>query len=388
MKNLNVCLILCLALLSSINSFQFSSLLEVQELKSNIFGSNLIETIALTFQSDNKVGAANEVLTMLQELKTQLTTDQTNDTDTFESKNEEFNNHIVKLEKEISRLTVEIDALIVEIQRLTDLITQADLNILSFKARIANLKTLLVEMKDANDKDNTYYKEKIAQLGKVYEAFSAILARLENLVGSVSAKQAPGHVNLTDSEKRDVEWTKNNPNVTAPNLDAKSFLQVESESTEMTNMMMQLSAQYDNFLETTLNADQGALVQLKKILSTIQEEILVQKTSAERHLDDINSKYKDLKYQADEEIALNETALKKQADNRDKYAEDKAARVEEKSNKEKRRELLRNEKELNEKIRASLKSTFEKEKIDRAAELDVVDKLIKIVENRLVKKSF
>lgn len=388
MKNLNVCLIICLALLSTINSFQFSSLREVQELKSNIFGSNLIETISLTFQSDNKVGAANEVLTMLEELKSQLKSDQSADSLIFENKFTEFNVHIEKLDAEISKLTTEIDALIVEIKRLTDLITQADLNILSFKTRIENLNALLFEMKEANDQDNTYYKEKISQLGKVYEAFSTILARLENLVGSVSARQAPGHVNLTDSEKRDVEWTKNNPNVTAPNLDAKSFLQVESESTEMTNMMMQLSAQYDNFLETTLNADQGALVQLKKILSTIQEEVLVQKTSAIKHIEDINSKYKELKANADDEIALNDAALKKQNENRTKYLADKAARVEEQANKEKRRDLLRNEKDLNEKIRANLKSTFEKEKIDRAAELEVVEKLIRIVENRLVKKSF
>jgi len=205
MKHLNVCLILCLALLSSINSFQFSSLLEVQQLKSNIFGSNLIETIALTFQSNNKVGAAKEVLTMLEDLRNQLKSDQSTDTSIFENKRAEFDNHIEKLDNEISKLTTEIDALNLEIQRLTDLITQSDKNILSFKARIENLNALLTEMKAANDNDNIYYKQKIIELEKVYQAFSSVLVRLEKLVGSVSARQAPGHVNLTDSEKRDVE---------------------------------------------------------------------------------------------------------------------------------------------------------------------------------------
>ena len=391
MKQLNVCLIIFIALFAtSSKAFQFSSLLEVQELKSTIFGSNLIETIALTFQSENKTGSAKEVLKMLEELSSQLKTDQANDSETFITKQSEFDAHIEKLAKEISQLTEQIELLAKEIERLSGLIIQADLNIASFKSRIEKLKALLPEMEAANSNDNKYYNQKIAQLQSVYNAFTTILERLDHLTGSVSTVNVPTHVNLTDSEKRDLEWKEKNPTV-ASKLQAaviKSFLQVESESSESAKLAMVLSHQYDSFLETTLNADQGALKKLMNILASIQEEVLAQKTSAQKHLDDINAIYKEMKAEIETEIKLNEDALVKQTENRNKYATEKAQKTEEKQNKEKRRELLSNEKAINEDLRGKLKSTFEKEKLERTAELEIVQKLIKIVENRLVNKAF
>lgn len=394
MKQLNVCLIIFIAIFASTSkAFQFSSLLEVQELKSTLFGSNLIETIALTFQSpEDKASSAKEVLKMLEELRSQLQSDQNSDSETFETKQKSFDSHIDKLAKEISLLTERIEFLIKEIERLSNLIVQSDKNIASFKARIENLKALVIELDQANVADNKYYNQKIKELQSLYNAFTTILEKLDRLTGSVSTVNVPTHVNLTDSEKRDLEWREKNANVTS-NLDApaaKSFLQLEleSESSEAAMLAMQLSKQYNNFLETTLNADQGALKKLMGILNNIQEEVLAQKTNAQKHLDDINAKYKEMKTETENEIALNEAALVKQTENKNKYIAEKAQNTEEKENKEKRRELLKNEKSINEDLRSKLKGTYEKEKFERTAELEVVSKLIKIVENRLVNKSF
>jgi len=364
--------------------------MEVQDLKMTIFGSNLIETIALTFQSSDKTSSAKEVLIMLEDLRKQLQTDQTTDTKTFETKQTEFTAHIDKLATEIALLTTQIELLQKEIERLEGLIAQADLNIASFVSRIAKLKTLLIEMEAANGSDNRYYNQKIVQMQTLYHAFTTILERLERLSGSVSAVAVPTHVNLTDAERRDVEWKKANPTV-ASKLDAaivKSFLQVESESSEAALLAMQLSDQYNNFLETTLNADQNALQKLIKILSAIQDEVLAQKTATQKYLDDINAQYKALKEQTEAEIILNQNALARQTENRDKYIAEKAAKIEEKETKTKRRDLLSNEKAINEDLRSKLKATFEKERIERSVELDVVSKLIKIVENRLLNKTF
>ncbi len=391
MKQFNVCLILLITLFAtSSKAFQFSSLMEVQDLKMTIFGSNLIETIALTFQSSDKTSSAKEVLIMLEDLRKQLQTDQTTDTKTFETKQTEFTAHIDKLATEIALLTTQIELLQKEIERLEGLIAQADLNIASFVSRIAKLKTLLIEMEAANGSDNRYYNQKIVQMQTLYHAFTTILERLERLSGSVSAVAVPTHVNLTDAERRDVEWKKANPTV-ASKLDAaivKSFLQVESESSEAALLAMQLSDQYNNFLETTLNADQNALQKLIKILSAIQDEVLAQKTATQKYLDDINAQYKALKEQTEAEIILNQNALARQTENRDKYIAEKAAKIEEKETKTKRRDLLSNEKAINEDLRSKLKATFEKERIERSVELDVVSKLIKIVENRLLNKTF
>jgi len=242
----------------------------------------------------------------------------------------------------------------------------------------------------ANINDNKYYNQKIAQLQSLYNAFTTLLEKLDRLTGSVSSVNVPTHVNLTESEKRDVEWRSQNTNVTSK-LDAmivKSFLQLESETSESAMLAMQLSQQYDNFLETTLNADQGALRKLVGILSAIQEEVLGQKTAAQKHLDDINASYKEMRREADAEIALNAAALAKQTENRAKYVTEKDQKTEEKASKEKRRELLNNEKTINEDLREKLKATYEKEKIERTAELEIVQKLVKIVENRLVNRAF
>jgi len=391
MKQLNVCLILCITIFATAtNAFQFSSLLEVQELKKSLFGSNLIETIALTFDSDDRVASAKEVLSMLEDLRNQLVSDQENDSALYESKKHDFEEHIAKLDAEIQELTERIDYLASEIERLTGLIAQADLNIASFQERIKNLKELLSEMHEANERDNKYYNQKIEELQHLYNAFSSILEKLEALTGSVSGVNVYSHINLTDAEKRDVEWSKENPGV-ASKLEAaavKSFLQVESESSEMASMVAQLSKQYTNFLENTLNADQGALAKLKSLLSTMQEDVLAQKTQTEKHLDSINLQYGELKEGAEKEIIYNEDALKSQMENREHYLAERGAYMEEKFNKEQRRDLLRKEREINDDLRGKLKNTFEKEKADRAVELDVTKKLISIVERRLVDKSF
>lgn len=299
---------------------------------------------------------------MLEELRSQLQSDQASDTQTFQNKQDQFDTHIQKLANEIAQLTTDIEALNKEIERLTGLISQADLNLASFATRIANLKAILPELDTANANDNRYYNRRMNELQSLYNAFTTILERLQRLTGSVSAVNVPSHINLTDSEKRDLEWRNQNPNVTS-RLDAalvKSFLQVESESSESAQLAMQLSQQYDSFLENTLNADQGALRKLVGILSSIQEEILGQKTAAQKHLDDINAQYKEMRDNTEAEIKLNENAHARQTENRNKYLAEKARNIEEKESKEKRRELLTKEKVINEDLRSNLKATDRK----------------------------
>ena len=97
MNSLNVFLLLSIVLISNANSFQFSSMKEVQALKTTVFGSNLIETISMTFQNDARANAGKEVLAQLNELKAQLNGDQKNDDDLFAKKDGAFTQHIANL---------------------------------------------------------------------------------------------------------------------------------------------------------------------------------------------------------------------------------------------------------------------------------------------------
>jgi len=371
------------------NSFQFSSLKEVQALKTTVFGSNLIETISMTFQNDARAEAGKEVLTQLNELKAQLLGDQKNDDDLFAKKDGAFTQHIANLAKEIAELTEEIAKLEAEIERLAALILTATENIASFEDRIKNLGELLENMADANKSDNLYYNEKIEDLGKLYSAFTQIIAKIGLLKGSASGVNEYSHINKTASEIRDIKYRKEHPTPAFVETESKekkfmSFLQVTNQNKESTKMALKLAKQYTNFLENTLEADQAALMKLIGILSRIQDETLIKKAATIEHLADINKHYADLKEATENEIIANKASLKKQTANRAKYIEEKQKAEEEKAEKEARKVLLIKEKAINEKLQGELQATHKTEKEGRAGELDVVNILEGIVERRLI----
>jgi len=378
---------LSIVLISNAYSFQFSSLKEVQALKTTVFGSNLIETISMTFQNDARKNAGKEVLAQLNELKAQLNGDQKADDDMFNKKNAAFTSHIENLVKEIQQLTDEIAALEAEIDRLALLIETATQNIASFEERIKNLGELLENMAEDNKNDNIYYNEKIEDLGKLYGAFSQIIAKISELKGSSSGVNKYAHINATASEIRDIEYRKNHPSFVEKESKEKkfmSFLQVNNQNKEATKMALKLAKQYTNFLETTLEADQAALMKLIEIMTRIQDETLVKKANAIEHLNNINATYKDLKEKTEAEVVANQASLKKQTANRAQYIEEKQKAEEEKKNKEARKELLIKEKAINEKLQGELQATHQKEKAARAEELNVVNILEGIVERRLM----
>jgi hypothetical protein len=405
MKSFNVILLLAVIMISNSYSFQFSSLKEVQALKSSVFGSNLIETISLTFASGAKEDAGQEILTQLNELKDQLNKDQENDTQLFLTKENDFKNHIEKLAGEIENLSQEIQRLAEEIKRLSALIETANQNIESFNSRIINLVELKAKLEEDKKTDNEYYNAKIEELGKLYDAFTQIITKLNLMKGSVSGENKYSHIEATQSEIRDQAWAENNKNsqeivVEEPKTQTESevtpvfaqekmkkfmsFLQVSNQNKEATNMAIKLAKQYTKFLETTVNADQSALEKLISILSGIQDETLAKKAATVEYLSEINAKYDTIKRNTEEEIATNQEALINQTQNRDKYVEEKAKNEEEKKMKEQRRDLLVNEKEINEKFLSELSGTNEKEKAERAEELKVVNILVSIVEKRLL----
>lgn len=378
MKSINVCLIIFLITLGSINSFEFSSLSEVQELKGNLFGSNLIETISLTLKSNESTAASQEILQMLTGLKNDLKKDQEHDTQIFLTKKAQFDQHINKLAYKIAVLKAKIIALTAEIFRLANLIKIADKNILSFRKRISNLQLLLKQLEVDNNNDNVYYKNRINSLQRVFVVFSRVVGKLRKLVGSVSAAKVPTHVRLTASEKRDIEWKKKNPKVLK-----KSFLQIENQiSTELAKE----SKEYSMFIETTLNADQGALQKLMDLISKLQKDVLEKKAKTVKHLESINAVYLLIKNSTNKEIALNNIALVRQTANRAAYVSRKAELEKQRAAAEARRDLLIKEKTLNENLRKNLEATYLKEKALRGEEYAVVEKLVKIVENRLVKR--
>merc|ERR1712232_1208976 len=110
----------------------------------------------------------------------------------------------------------------------------ANENIESFKARIENLQDLLENMAEANKQDNEYYNQQIENLGRLYSAFTNIISRLSEMIGSSAGKNIYGHIAQTEAEKRDIEYRKTHPNAFVEKKEEKkfmSFLQVVAKAT-------------------------------------------------------------------------------------------------------------------------------------------------------------
>jgi len=349
-------------------SIDFASLNEIQSLKQNSFASSLIETISLSL-SASKGGDATEVLNMLNNLKDQLKSDQAADDKVFQAKNTEFDEHIKKLTEEIEKLALEIRNLEARITQLSNLILKAKENIKEFENRIASLLKNLSEMKDTFESDKKYYEEKISNLKLLKSKLGDVIAKLKEMVGSVSGNNKYSHINATESEKRDMEWSAQNAK--------KSFLQIKKA----------LPEEYASLMELTLNADQGALNKLIDILTKISEEVEKEISLKQKYVVDMENTYNELKAQMESEVELNKSSKAKQEANKLAYENEKGEKEKEKADKEARKAALEKEREINVNLQQQLKTTHDKEKQDRNKEIEIVDVLVGIVEKRLVKKN-
>jgi len=367
MRTINVCLIILTLTIGLSNSIDFASLKEIQSLKQNSFASSLIETISLSL-SAQKSDDGTEVLKMLNNLKEQLRSDQTSDDKVYDTKYSEFEEHIKKLSQEITKLSNEITSLESRIAELVSLIQNATINIKSFEGRIVNLTTSLSQMKDIFDSDKKYYTGKIAGLKVMKVKLEEVVAKLKQMVGSISAQGKYDHINATTAELRDAEWSKKQA--------SKSFLQIKKA----------LPEEYANLMELALNADQGALNKLIEILGKIIQDVLLETVSKEQYLVNLENTYNELKKQMEDEVQANRDAKVKQEANKLSYENEKGDKEREKAEKETRRKALENEKSININLQSQLKTTHDREQQDRSKEVEVVNVLIRIVENRLVKK--
>lgn len=365
MRIINVCLIILIVSIGLTNSIDFASLNEIQSLKQNTFASSLIETISLTL-SAAKGEDATEVLKMLGDLKSQLQTDQENDDQTYKTKDSEFQEHIDKLTEEIATLDGEIKILAARIAELEGLINQADLNIKSFNERIESLTATLIELENKFTSDKKYYEEKIAGLKVLVSKLEEVIEKLKQMIGSVSGVGKFEHIGATDTEKRDIAWKAEQK---------ASFLQLRKIVPEFSNMV-----------ELSMNADQGALEKLINILSGFSKDASAEILEKENYLQNLEDTYEDLTQQMKDEIQLNRDAKKLQEEKKTEYVNEKALKETEKTEKENRKAALEKEKEINLGLQSQLKSTHDKEKLDRSKEEEIVNNLIKIVEKRLVRK--
>lgn len=255
------------------------------------------------------------------------------------------------------------------ITELSNLIFKAKENIQAFNNRITSLTKTLAEMKETFESDKKFYQGKIESLKVLKSKLLEVVAKLREMVGSVSGVNKYSHINATESERRDMEWSAQNAK--------KSFLQIKKV----------LPEEYANLMEMTLNADQGALNKLIDILTTISQEVDKEITLKEKYLVDMENTYNELRTQMESEVELNRASKAKQEANKLAYENEKGEKEKEKADKEARKAALENERTINLNLQQQLKNTHEKEQQDRNKEIEIVDVLVGIVQKRLVRKN-
>jgi hypothetical protein len=226
------------------------------------------------------------------------------------------------------------------------------------------------ELKQKFETDTIYYNKQADGLGELNAKLLLVNEKLGEMIGSSSAKNIYGHINQTDSEKRDIAYRQEQ----AAELNKTSFIQL-SKSIPLAS----------NFVEMTLQADQNALKKLMQIISKFAQQALDEKAEAEQKLVESKETFESLDKQMHDEIELNKKSKAKQEENKKHYETEKGEKETEKKEKEDRKEALEKEKAINEKLQLALKAAYEKEKKDRADEISVVGILINIVQKILIK---
>ena len=124
------------------------------------------------------------------------------------------------------------------------------------------------------------------------------------------------------------------------------------------------------------------------MIKKIADDVLIKKITAEKYVLEFTEIYNQSLSAVRREKKLNKQALLKQTENKNIYENQRANLEKEKLQKEQRRNSLEKELKLNQDLQKKLSEVHIMEKQERQNETDIVNKLIKIVETRLVGKKF
>lgn len=399
MRSTNVLLIFALISISAINSFEFTTLAEVQELKGSSYGNSLIETISLSLQEN---GSINDVQKLLDDLLYKLNKDQEDADRDWESTNKTLTEKIETLTGNIEDLRVKISALEASIQEYNDKITTGQQNLKQFNDDYDKNVKQLAFLDDRRKADNDYYKAAVIEHGDMINAIQAVIAELSKLRGSISGVGKPAQVEEIDAETRDREYAANsaananadasnaananaNANANAANANAgasnvaalqTSFLQITREEQEALI-----------FAQLATSADQAALEKLIGLLNDIESNV-----KKSLNDDESNEQAALLAFQKLHDVLVvdNDKLTKliaEQTANIKDYTEKVAKLSAEREENLKLKESKENELQLTIKERQDKENQYNSDKAERANEKNVIQKLQKIVQERLANMS-
>lgn len=362
MRSTNVLLILVLLSVQVFTvKFDFSSFVELSDLKGDSYAESLIQTINTALA--NKGGRIEAIQDLLVQLLDKLIADQNTADAQWKKREAELNKTIHDTQELIDKLAAQIAKAQKSLAETITKIGKANVNIKQYSAQLTNDQAMVQTLHLKRNSDAAIYKQNVQNHQDLILALDAVIRELSKLRGSISGNGRPAHVDELSQEKRDQAWKKSHP----------ALLEVFSES-DLTS-----------FAQVATEADQDALSKLIDMLAALKRSTQKSLADDDSNEEDSVKHFKLALTRLQSDITLLNATLKRQRENLAKYLRLKVSlqtEIRDKSAlKAKNEKFLAQTKEI--KRQEGLK--YEADKRARNREKEIIRKLQKIVDQKLAR---
>jgi len=365
MRSQNVLLLIVLFAVSAF-SFDLSSFVELGEIKDDPVGKSLIETISMSLEK-SQGGKIENIQALLEDLIVKLINDQKSSDVAWGKERTRLDNKIRDLELQITKLRAEIAALRREKASFEARRTRSIANIAQYQAQlVANTNTLnTLAIKRKQDQSN--YKASQRDHSAMIGAIDQVIANLRKLRGSISGIGKPSHIGAIASEKRDAAWKAGIK---------KSFVEIVGNDEEAAA-----------FAELATEADQNALSKLIALLKRINRNVKKSLADDEAYEKESRATYRRLRVTLKQDNAVLTTTLARQRANLERYIKrinelTVTIKIRVDLLKSRRQELKNTRQE-----RLTKEARYNSDKKKRNQEKSIINKLQRIVKDRLARMS-
>jgi len=342
------------------NAFEFTKLSEIKDLRSSTYGNSLIETISLSLQTNG--GNVDQITNLLTDLFSKLVQDQTAADNEWSVERQRLDDAIEELKAKIEELKKSIAADKASLKHHRELVAQAVENLKQFREQVAANNAALKQNEENRQADSASYQQSVQEHQDVINAIELVVNELNKIVGSVAGER-PDHVEVSAEEQRDRAF-------------ANSFVQLSP-----------LKVDVEQFLQLATTADQEALQKLIGMLNALSNTAKQSLEEDTEHEEKSRETYEALKASLTEDNENLNQQIQEQEENKAAYEAEISRLV----------TKIAAEEELLAETQQTLASTiqerqdkeaqYEADKAERTEEKSVIQRLQKIVKERLANMS-
>jgi chromosome segregation ATPase len=296
----------------------FSSFVELSDLKGDSYAESLVQTINTALA--NKGGRIEAIQDLLANLYDKLVTDQKHADLDWRKRETQLNKTISSTEDLIQKLATQIVNAQKNLALTIKKISKSEQNLAQYTKQLTQDQAMVQTLHIKRNADAAIYKQNLRNHQDLILALDAVIAELNKLRGSISGLGKPGHVDAISAENRDSAWKKAHPALLEvfSESDISSFAQVATEAdqdqlSKLIDMLVALKRSTQKSLADDDENEQDSVKHFKKALTRLQSDITLLNITLKRQRENL-AKYKRQKVSLETEIR-SKTALKVKNEN-------------------------------------------------------------------------